>query len=136
MTRPGRARGMTLIELMIALVIVAILSALAYPSYRDSLMRGRRTDAIGSLLALRVAQERWRANHTAYADLRELGYADTSQDGYYRLRVLERSAAGFLAIAQPRADGPQHGDACGTYAVDQRGPLLTGGYAGAACWRR
>jgi type IV pilus assembly protein PilE len=136
MTRSGRARGMTLMELMIALAIVAILAALAYPSYRDSLMRGRRIDAIGSLLAVRVAQERWRANHTAYADLHELGYADTSADGYYRLRVLERSAAGFLAIAQPHADGPQRGDACGTYAVDQHGPLLSNGYADATCWRR
>lgn len=136
MTRSGRARGMTLMELMIALAIVAILAALAYPSYRDSLMRGRRIDAIGSLLAVRVAQERWRANHTAYADLHELGYADTSADGYYRLRVLERSAAGFLAIAQPHADGLQRGDACGTYAVDQHGPLLSNGYADATCWRR
>lgn len=136
MTRSGRARGMTLMELMIALAIVAILAALAYPSYRDSLMRGRRIDAIGSLLAVRVAQERWRANHTAYADLHELGYADTSADGYYRLRVLECSAAGFLAIAQPHADGPQRGDACGTYAVDQHGPLLSNGYADATCWRR
>lgn len=136
MTRSGRARGMTLMELMIALAIVAILAALAYPSYRDSLMRGRRIDAIGSLLAVRVAQERWRANHTVYADLHELGYADTSPDGYYRLRVLERSAAGFLAIAQPHADGPQRGDACGTYAVDQHGPLLSNGYADATCWRR
>lgn len=136
MTRPGRLRGMTLMELMIALAIVAILAALAYPSYRDSLMRGRRIDAIGSLLAVRVAQERWRANHTAYAGLDELGHADASADGYYGLRVLAHDVAGFLAIAQPRADGPQRGDSCGTYAVDQHGPRLTGGYADATCWRR
>lgn len=136
MTRPGRARGTTLMELMIALVVVAILAALAYPSYRDSLMRGRRIDAIGSLLALRVAQEAWRANSTTYAGLSELGYGDMSQEGYYRLRVLERTAAGFLAIASPRADGPQRGDACGIYAVNQHGPVLTVGYADAACWRR
>ncbi|MFA7593628.1 MAG: type IV pilin protein [Thiohalobacteraceae bacterium] len=136
MTRPSRTRGMTLMELLIALAIVALLATLAYPSYRDSLMRGRRTDAIGSLLALRVAEETWRANHTAYADLHELGHAATSADGCYHLQVPEHTAAGFLAIARPRADGPQRGDACGTYAIDQHGPVLTGGYADAVCWRR
>ena len=37
--------GFSLIELMIALAIVGILAAITYPSYQDSVMKSRRTDA-------------------------------------------------------------------------------------------
>lgn len=40
-----RARGFTLIELMIVVAIVAILAAVAYPAYRDSISKSRRAEA-------------------------------------------------------------------------------------------
>ena len=136
MIRWTRCAGFTLIELIIAVAVIALLAAIAYPSYREILMRSRRTDAVTSLLELRVAQEKWRANHTAYAALDELNMPAVTADGYYELRMESNTASGFFATATPQPGGQQQGDACGTFAIDQRGPLLTQAYADAVCWQR
>lgn len=51
-------RGFTLIEVMIALAIVTILGAIAYPSYRDYVLRGQLTDAVTGLSSFRADMER------------------------------------------------------------------------------
>lgn len=129
-----RCGGFGLMDVLIALAIVAILATLAYPDYREHLARGRRMDAVTALLGMQVAQEQWRANHPEYAALEDLaGVAADSAEGHYALRVLRHSAAGFLATATPQ--DVQQDDACGVFALDQRGPVHEG-YADAACWRR
>ncbi len=133
----NRVTGFSLLELMMVLAIVAILATLALPSYRHQMQQGRRLDAITSLLSVRLAQEKWRASHSSYASLDDLGWASAvSLDGYYQLSLSQRTAAAFLVTAQPISGGPQQGDSCGTFAMDQRGPVTSLNYADAACWRR
>lgn len=55
------AAGFTLIELMITVAIVAILSAIAYPSYQEYVLRTRRVEAMDLLGEAAARQERWRA---------------------------------------------------------------------------
>ena len=132
-----RHGGFGLLDVVIAMSIVAILATVAMPNFRDALQRGRRIDAINSLLSVQVAQERWRANHAAYASLAELGWTESiSTDGHYRLSVEQATAGSFLATAEPQPEGSQQDDACGVFAIDQRGPVLSTEYAEGACWRR
>jgi type IV pilus assembly protein PilE len=56
--RGPRSRGFTLIEVMIAVAIVGILSAVAYPSYRDFVIRGQLVDATTALSTFRADMER------------------------------------------------------------------------------
>ena len=51
--RARQVRGFTLIEVMIAVAIIGILSAVAYPSYRDYITRGQLTDATTGLSTVR-----------------------------------------------------------------------------------
>jgi len=61
------AKGFTLIELMIAIVVVAILTSLALPSYNDYVLRSRFTEATGNLADLRVKMEQYYADNRRYS---------------------------------------------------------------------
>lgn len=61
-----RRRGFTLIELMITVAIVGVLAAIAYPSYQDSVLKGRRAEGRTALLNLLQQQERYYTQTGSY----------------------------------------------------------------------
>ena len=104
-----RMTGFTLIEAMIVVGIIAILAAIAYPSYLDQVRKSRRSDAKATLQSIQLAQEKWRANHTAYTDaLTDLGYAgDENQDsgeGWYKVTVSGANGTSYLITATAQKD--------------------------------
>jgi type IV pilus assembly protein PilE len=78
-------RGFTLIELMVVVVIIAILAAIAYPAYTKQVRKGRRSDAFNSISDYQLREERWRADHSTYGTLVNLGISTTSPSAYYTL---------------------------------------------------
>lgn len=61
-----RLKGFTLIELIIAMVIVGILAAIAFPSYIRSVRKGNRTDAHTALTRVAGNLERFFATNGVY----------------------------------------------------------------------
>lgn len=59
--------GFTLIEMMITVAIVAILAAVAYPSYQSSVLKGKRAEGRTALLGFMQQQERYMTQTGAYA---------------------------------------------------------------------
>src|SRR5688572_1247104 len=64
----GRQRGVTLLELMAVISILAILASIALPTYRRYLIRSQRTEAKIALLQLQTAQEKFYMQNNAFTD--------------------------------------------------------------------
>lgn len=72
---PRRSSGFTLIELIIVMAIVAILAAIAVPSYREYVLRTNRALAKNALSDLAQRQENYYVDHKGYAiDIGRLGF--------------------------------------------------------------
>jgi len=90
MAQHRAARGFTLVELLITLIVIGVIASVAWPAFSDSIRKSRRSEAYASLSAIQQAQERWRSNHAAYAtDLTATGLnlPSTTPAGYYTLAI-------------------------------------------------
>ena len=102
-----RTRGFTLIELIVALVIVAILAAIAIPAYSSFVRKGRRTDAKTALLDLASLEERYFSTTNTYSSAAsDLGYGSaawpvTVGSGYYQI-----SQPTVIAAVAPTSAAP------------------------------
>lgn len=108
--------GFTLIELAVVLAIVAILAAIAYPSFADQMRRSRRVEAIAGLQQIQLLEEKYRVNHTTYGSLADIGAASTSEHSYYTFSISGQNAGSYTATAT--AQGLQAGDTkCATLSL-------------------
>jgi type IV pilus assembly protein PilE len=134
-----RSRGFTLLELVIACSIIAILASIAYPSYVNSVQKSRRSEATGSLLGVASQMERWFTEKGTYATATLGGspppiYANHSENSYYSLSLSNLGATTYTVSAAPT--GAQASDPCGTFIYDQQGnKTVSGGtWTKAQCW--
>ncbi|HET7809313.1 MAG TPA: type IV pilin protein [Steroidobacteraceae bacterium] len=123
----NRQRGVTLIELMTVVIVVAILASVAIPSYRRYLLRAQRSDATTMLLRVATAEEKRYLQQGAYttnlasAPPTGLGLATRSDQGFYDLDVTLTST-GFTARARPVSGGGQSADTtCASFTVTETG---------------
>ncbi len=114
--------GFSLIELMMVVAIVGILGAIAYPSYKDSVTKGRRSDGQTKLVQLMNAEERYfaeRGTYTAtlsnFAPVDGGGKVDTDS-GYYKISAAAcGTGVATCVILTAEAQTAQAGDGNLTY---------------------
>ena len=143
----GRIRGFTLIELMVTLVVVAILAAVALPSFQDSVRKSRRADAFTAITAVQQAQERWRGSHADYSNslpntavapslANGLGMSTQSSSSYYTLSLSDITATTYTVVATAVVGRSQDQDGdCKVLGVRvERGNVVYGAGAAVIDW--
>lgn len=129
-------KGVTMLELMIVVVIVAILTAIAYPSYRQYVARAKRNEAKAGLLQISTLQERFYLQNNTYSNnLMDLGFAAAtnalSSSGTYRFNVTAANANTFTASATYQNTDPEL-TKCATFTIDGQTTKGSGPYND--CW--
>ncbi|HYE35761.1 type IV pilin protein [Methylocaldum sp.] len=125
-----KTRGFTLMELMIAVAVVGILAAVAFPGYQSQMIKTRRSDGKAALMNAAAKQEQFYLDNKTYAStMTALGYSAnpaSSEEGYYQISITASSATAFTLQAAPQ--GSQGSDAvCGNLTLNNLGTKTESG---------
>jgi type IV pilus assembly protein PilE len=145
-------KGFTLIELMIVVAVIGILSAIAYPSYTEYVLKGRRAEARAALVDLMQQQERYFTQNGTYFEFStdSAGVTtpatvpfkhfsgDSPTNGYYYLSADNTCASSTdIKLCIQLFAVPKQTDAItGTLNIDSTGlKSCTGGSDPTKCWK-
>ncbi|WP_105530180.1 type IV pilin protein [Solimicrobium silvestre] len=93
-------RGFTLMELIITISIIAIIAALAYPSYQDSVRKTRRAEAKTALYSIMQQQERFYMQRNTYS-----AFSSTTSNNPFKWWSGERAADSFYELKAEACTG-------------------------------
>lgn len=129
-------KGITLIELMVVVAIVAILAGIAYPSYQQHVLTSRRTEAMAELTRIANLQEKnYMDNGTYVTDLTTLGLSAnpyTTENAYYSISTNSTAATSDFTLTATAQNSQAADTHCLTFTLDQTG--VKGG-ANNDCWK-
>lgn len=132
-----RQAGFNLLELMIVVIIIAILSAIAIPSYRKYVVRSHRVDAQRALLDLAGRQERFFYSNNAYtATLSDLAGTASMAGQYYSVSIPSASSTDYTMTATAAGTQQRDDSQCQSMSIDRSGAQTsTGSVANdPKCW--
>ncbi|WP_082585882.1 type IV pilin protein [Hydrogenophaga sp. Root209] len=113
-------RGFTLIELMIAVAVVALLAAVALPSYNEFVMRSHRANARAALLQAAQWMERTATAQGTYPLTAAIPPGVLFvEGGRYNINAVSNDGLAYTLTAIPGA--PQSTDRCASFQINQAG---------------
>ncbi len=138
-----RQAGFTLVELVIAIAILAILIGIAIPSYTEYVIRTNRAEARISLQNAAQALERCYTRYSAYthADctvattLQGAGFL--SENDHYLVESTAIAAATYSLTATPQGGQATRDSKCDVFTLTQtgqRGMTGTHSWTSDRCW--
>ncbi|RBM39068.1 type IV pilin protein [Vibrio tarriae] len=111
----SRQQGMTLIELMIAVVIVGVLASIAYPAYTNYVKEGHRKQAMADMAKIQLyLEEKYNNGYTAtgIVDAQKVcnTFCSVNSDRYKI--VIETTTSSYTITATPQSSKGQNSDKC------------------------
>ena len=132
-----RIRGVTLIELLVVAAIVAILAAIAYPSYLEQVVKTRRAEGKATLNEVSQRLERCFTRFGSYLNANCTAAASAaSENGWYAVSTSSVSATGYTLQAVPNTVQAAADIKCGTLTINHVGVRSQSGTppSGYECW--
>lgn len=138
-----KQRGLTLVELMVVVAVMAIVATVGYPLYTNQVEKARRADAKIALETIAQAQERYYTINGEYAaTLSSLQISTdlqsgTSEEGYYNITVARAGADNeqFTVTADADSGGRQANDTeCAQFTLNQLGVKTATDGNSTNCW--
>jgi type IV pilus assembly protein PilE len=122
-----RATGFTLIEVMITVAIVAILAAVAIPSYTDYITRSKIQEATTSLLTMRTKLEQYFQDNRTFFGACVAGTVAPLPAGlkYFTLSCPTRNDTQYLIQADGGIAGADQSMAGFSFTIDQANNRVT-----------
>lgn len=102
--------GVTLIELVVVLSIIAILAAIGIPSYQTYLIESRRTDAINALQHNQLLIENYIQKNGVTPSSSQVTLLTVSPEGFYNLSYDQVDTANYKIIATADSSKSQNSD--------------------------
>ena len=137
---PNRSQGFSLIELMIAVVIVGILAAIAIPMYSDYVTRSRRADGQATLMQVAQELERCYTQFSKYNDnncsvVNSGVVSETSDQGFYGISASggNLTESTFTLTATPQNEQADDTD-CTALTLTHLGEQSATGDDPGSCW--
>jgi len=140
------ARGMTLVELMVVMLIVGILSAIAVPSYRNYVLRVNRTDAKVGLTNAAQSLERCFTRYNSYTAgdagsgcpvVFPIDVPRDASGGAITYRITANRAANTFTLTATPQNRQADDAACSAFVFDSQGNQTVSGTTPAKdCWTR
>ena len=137
---PNRSQGFSLIELMIAVVIVGILAAIAIPMYSDYVTRSRRADGQATLMQVAQELERCYTQFSKYNDnscsvVNSGVVSETSDQGFYGISASggNLTESTFTLTATPQNEQADDTD-CTALTLTHLGEQSATGDDPDSCW--
>lgn len=130
MNNAARARGFTLVELMVVAIVISILASIAYPSYAESVLRSKRASAKARMTEVAQRLQQYYSERSGSAS-----YTTTLTELQYPAGALYSEAQGHTISVAAGAAGiattytitatPVKTDArCGNLTLDHLGKML------------
>jgi type IV pilus assembly protein PilE len=127
----SKSLGFTLIEVMIVVAVIAILAAIAMPSYREQVAKSRRAEAKSELLKAEGWLERYYTDNNRYADssltansvfASKFTVVPSTGSANYSVTLTVTASAYTLTLS---ATGSMSADACGSYRKTNTGSMTS-----------
>lgn len=123
-----KSSGFSLIEILAVMIIVVLLVVLSVPIYTNYLIYSNRTDAIQTLLAIQIAEEKYQLENNTYGELNAVWNSSNSVSNHYQISISNVTSNSYTITATAtgnQANDAQNGASCATMILSYQNNTTT-----------